>query len=471
MKEKPTYITTAIAYINAAPHIGFLFELLSADIIKRYYLGSGDTFFLTGTDEHGIKIAEAAKAVGQDTQVFADQTSKKFEDLGKAFNISFDYFIRTSDSKHKRFVRERWIQLKEAGVLKKKKYSALYCKGCEAFKSGNEIKDSKCLIHEKELEVVEEENWFLTNVPERKAEIKNWIEKSLFPETRRQEVINIIDSGAYDEISVSRPRSKNSWGVEVPDDADQVMYVWVDALFNYLSGIELSGRKIEDVWPADVQVIGKDILKFHAIIWPALLLATGYDLPKKLVVHGFINVEGKKMSKSLGNVVTPQQLLDRYGVEGTRYLLFRQLNFYDDSSFSWPEFDAIYNGELANGVGNLLQRTVTLLNKFTENGSQQEVDIALNEDIEVDQPLKDLDFRGQLEAATYEINQANEWLTQNKPWEWQSPKRENISELVKQARLITISKLLEPFMPNTSTEIRNQLKTLTPKALFPRLEA
>lgn len=477
---KPTYITTSIAYVNAEPHIGFLFELVAADVIARSAKLKGEeVFFLTGTDEHGLKVAKAAKAADKQPQEFVDEISGKFQELTKQFNVETDYFVRTSNPDHKKFVQEKWQQLQTAGVLKKKSYSGLYCAGCEAFKTASEITGGKCLVHETELEKVEEENWFLVIDPVTKEKIKAWVNEAVFPETRRQEVINIIDSGAYDEVSVSRPKAKNAWGVEVPGDDEQVMYVWVDALFNYISALKINNK--EDLWPADVQVIGKDILKFHAIIWPALLLATGYELPKKLLVHGFINVDGKKLSKSLGHIVYPKELLDRYGPEAARYLLFRQLSFYDDSNFNWEDFDNIYNGELANGLGNLLTRVVSLLRKFggDEEGLKK-IKQLINKLSESN--IEDLDFlvrerplfANHVDKVIDLSDDANLWVTSNQPWTWIDTTArvgdEKILEFLKNTHLLAISHHLRPFMPEISEAILRQLTELDPKPLFPRLE-
>lgn len=461
--KKPIFITTSIAYINAEPHIGFLYELLAADVLSRYYkLRGDDVFFLTGTDEHGVKVAEAARAAGQEPQVWADETSAKFKDLGEQFNIEFDYFVRTTDPAHKAFVQKKWRQLNKTGVLVKKSYSALYCRGCEAFKQAIEIKDGKCAIHEITLEKVEEENYFL-KISDYKSQILNWVNAVVFPESRRQEVINVLESGAYDEVSVSRPKEKYRWGVEVPGDSKQIMYVWVDALFNYLSGIELSGCKIDEVWPADIQIIGKDILKFHAVIWPALLLATGYELPKKLLVHGFINVDGKKLSKSSGHIVYPKELLERYGAEASRYLLFRQLNFYDDSNFAWKDFDAIYNGELANGLGNLVSRSIGLAKQVSYKHSAPESDGGKI----LDSTLGNNDFQLLLETINKLIADCDQIITISKLWEDTEQKVGQLDEIFN--KLFVIAELIEPFMPNTAEEIRRQLKALDSKPLFPRL--
>jgi methionyl-tRNA synthetase len=458
--KKPTYITTSIAYINAEPHIGFLYELLAADVLKRHHQSAGEEVFLvTGTDEHGVKIAQAIEASGKEPQVYADDVAGQFQALGQGFSVEFDYFIRTTNPDHQVFVQKKWQQLVAAGVLKKKTYSGLYCVGCEAFKTESEIQDGKCTIHERELEKIEEENWFLVTDAATKEKIKTWINESVFPVTRRQEVINVLESGAYDEVSVSRSKEKLSWGVPVPNDETQTMYVWVDALFNYISALAINDK--EALWPADVQIIGKDILKFHAIIWPALLLATGYELPIKLLVHGFITSDGKKMSKSLGNVITPVQLKDRYGVEATRYLLFRQLSFFDDSNFVWAEFDALYNGELANGIGNLLARLIGLAKKAGTNPFAD-----LSSDPQV---ASEYDFSEPIKKANATIGEADAIVTKHKIWESPAEKIAHIQSAG--LLLLSASTQLAPYMPETAKEIRRQLNELDSTPLFPRLQS
>ena len=455
---KKTYITTSIAYVNAEPHIGFLYELLAGDVLKRYYQAQGkEVYFLTGTDEHGIKVAQAATVAGKQPQDFVNEVSKKFEQLGKDFNIDFDYFIRTTNPEHQKFVQEKWQQLESAGVLKKKKYSGLYCSGCEAFKTEGEIEGGRCSIHEMELEKIEEENWFLVIDEEKKKKIEDWINFSVYPETRRQEAINVLKSDSYDEISLSRSRERYGWGVPVPGDESQIMYVWVDALFNYISALIINNQ--EDLWPADIQIVGKDIVKFHAIIWPALLIACGYELPKKLLVHGFINSDGKKMSKSLGNVISPHQLIERYGVEASRYLIFRGLSFYDDSNFTWADFDHLYNGELANGLGNLVARVVGIGKKIGE--------FALPDQTADPTTTGELDFKQSLEQANSLINKADGVITSEKLWENPTEKVSKFEEAV--SYLVRASSLLSPFLPATAIEVLRQLKELDSKPLFPRL--
>lgn len=454
------YISTSIAYINAEPHIGFLLELVSADVLARYHRQLGDdVFFLTGTDEHGAKVAQAAEKAGLETQQYADKVSEKFLNLTKDFNIGISQFIRTTDPEHVKHVKVAWQKLAEKKVLEKRSYTGYYCTGCEAFKTEREILDGKCTIHEAPVEKIEEENWFLLITPETKEKIKAWL-PAVRPVSKQNEILNILDD--YDSISVSRPKETLKWGIEVPNDPEQVMYVWVDALLNYITGIFTANKSVKETWQNQIQIIGKDILKFHAIIWPALLIALELPLPKQLLVHGFVNVEGKKMSKSLGNVITPAELRERYGVDGTRYLLLRQLSFYDDSSFSWAEFDAIYNGELANGIGNLVARVVGLLKRL--NHPVKEVISVASNDLEL------FDFAGALTVINAEIKGCDKAITEHKIWENIAEDKEKQEQLFAVAgKIAGIADLLEPFTPDTAQEIRRQLTELDPKPLFPRL--
>jgi methionyl-tRNA synthetase len=472
---KPIYITTSIAYINAEPHIGYLLELLSADILANYYEGRDrEVFFLTGTDEHGAKVAQAAEAAGLSPQKYSDLASAKFQELGPQFGIKFDYFIRTTDLAHQKFVQETWQKLDQAGALERRHYTGLYCPGCEAFKTDRELNEGQCLIHHIPVEKIEEENWFF-KLSQFREKILSWLESGpvVVPGNRRNEIINVVKD--LEDVSISRPKTKVAWGIPVPNDESQVIYVWFDALFNYLSALEIKHKT--DLWPADIQIIGKDILRFHAAVWPGLLLALKLPLPKKIMVHGFINVDGQKMSKSLGNVISPKQLLERYGAEATRYLLFRQLSYYDDSNFVWSEFDALYNGELANGLGNLVSRVITLLSKISQknfNSVKAQIELRQKDPhlagyvsgLEAD------DFSADLNQVNHFINEADQWITKTKPWEWlENDVIDNlkIATLVDQSKLTEIAHLLKPYLPETSSKIIKQLNSLKSEPLFPRL--
>lgn len=456
------YISTSIAYINAPPHIGFLFELVAADVLARFQRQTGhEVFFLTGTDEHGTKVEQAAKAANLEPQAFADQLAAKFKATAQEFNISFDYFVRTTDPAHIAFVSKAWAELASSGKIVKKSYDGWYCTGCEAFKTEREVVEGQCIIHHTSVEKISEENYFLLITEPVKDQIRAWAKDAVKPESRVSEVLNVL--AELNEVSVSRPISKLRWGIPVPGDEGQVMYVWVDALLNYLSGIEAAGEKVEDCWPG-IQLIGKDILKFHAIIWPTLLLALGFELPHRLIVHGWINFGGQKIAKSTGNVILPSELKARYGVDGSRYLLLRQLNFYDDSNFSWEEFDAIHNGELANGIGNLVARVVGLLKKINRPVKAQ---IAV-----ASQDLGEANFAGALKAINDEVNAADQTISSHQLWENITTDQNKQTILLEVGQKIAaLADLLVPFTPATAVEIRRQLAELDPKPLFPRLVA
>lgn len=465
--------TTSIAYINSEPHIGFLLELVATDVLARYSKLSGsDVFFLTGTDEHGIKIQQAAEAANQDIQKYADKIAQKYINLCKDFEISNDYFVRTTDKKHIEFVQSAWLKLVDKGVIEKRNYEGLYCTGCEAFKTERELEGDICPIHQKPVEKISEENYYFKISDATKEQIRTWLNNGkIFPVNKITEVENMLAD--FDGVSVSRPKEKLKWGIAVPNNDTQVMYVWIDALLNYLSALEVSGKSIDENWAnADVvQVIGKDILKFHAIIWPSLLIELGYKLPDLLLVHGFINIDGQKLSKSRGNIIYPRELKTRYGVDASRYLLLRQLNFYDDSNFVWEEFDAIYNGELANGLGNLLARTIGLKNK-----SEQILKKQIKEQIEKyteifgeeikNSELKNYNFAKHIERINTLVKEADEWINTTQAWEG----IKDGEEVVAITNLFKICALLEPIASNTALEIYKQLDSLNSKPLFPRLE-
>ena len=369
-KSEKFYITTSIAYTNSIPHLGFALELVQADVISRYnrILGK-EVFFLTGTDEHGQKICKAAENTGKDPKDFTDNLSEQFKQLAIKLNLSNDDFIRTTDQKrHWPAVETVWKKIKENGDIYKKKYQGLYCVGCEAFITRKDLVDGKCKIHLKEPEKIEEENYFF-KLSKYSKEIKKLIEKNeiqIIPEERKNEMLSFIEQGLED-ISFSRPRKDLKWGIPVPGDDTQTIYVWADALTNYISALGYpDGASFKKFWPADVHFLGKDILRFHAIIWPAMLLALKLPLFKKIFVHGFITSNGQKMSKSLGNVIDPFELIEKYGSDSIRYYLLREISPTEDGDFTQDKFKERYNADLANGVGNLVSRVLTLIDKRFE---------------------------------------------------------------------------------------------------------
>lgn len=453
--DKKFYITTSIAYTNSAPHCGYLLELLQADALARYHRTLGEkVWFLTGTDEHGKKNAAAAQAAGQTAQQFVDEIAGQFKRLAKVFNVSNDDFIRTSDrQRHWPIVVELWQKLGRAGDLYKAEYEGLYCVGHESFVKPSELINGLCPLHQTKPEVIKEENWFfkLTKYKDQLKKILSGGQLRIVPENRVKEVLQILDD--LEDVSFSRPRKDLTWGIPVPGDNSQTIYVWADALINYLSA--------KNFWPADVHLIGKDILRFHAIIWPAMLLSVGLPLPRSIYVHGFITAGGKKISKSLGNVIDPFRLVKKYGVDPVRYYLLREIPSNEDGDFSETKLVERYNGDLANNLGNLVSRTAKLI-ETKLNGElifeKKFLAKAVKTKIATGQAAYEkyiADFKlhealGQVwELFTY----ANGYIDANKPWAATDPAH-LLKTLTGAAALLTVgAKLLWPFLPETAEKI------------------
>ncbi len=474
------YITTSIVYTNADPHIGFAEESIQADVLARWHRAlEEDVYFLTGTDEHGSKIAKKAKELNKNPQDFVDEISQKVKELAGVLNLSNNDFIRTTDKKrHWPVVEKVWKKLEENGDLYKKKYEGLYCIGCETFVKEKDLEDGKCSIHKKDLEIVEEENYFF-KLSKYQDEIKERIEKDelkIIPETRKNEVLGFIRQGLED-ISFSRSKEKLEWGIPVPGDDSQVMYVWADALSNYISALDYDdGDKFKKYWPVDVHCIGKDILKFHALIWPAMLLSLGIDLPKKIFVHGFIGVNGQKMSKSLGNVVDPFELVKKYGTDAVRYYLLREIPSAGDGDFTYEKFEQRYNSDLASGIGNLLARVRTMAESVGfKNGNIKDVEPEIIKTQETyKKALEEFKFNEALKSIWDLISFCDRYIEREKPWERQKNSAKTLDNLL--IVLDNIVELLEPFLPETSEKIKKEIarkngKFSNPKSevLFPRL--
>lgn len=365
MKET-FYLTTAIHYANAAPHMGHAYEDVLADVIARHKRADDfDVRFLTGMDEHGGKILRAAREKGLGPQAFVDVNTGKFKALFSTLRISNDDFIRTSDkTRHWPGATELWRVIARSGDLYKKKYSGLYCVGCEEFKSERDLNQGKCPVHGEAPETVEEENYFfrLSKYGPAVREKIDRGELTVIPASRKNEIISFLDGGLED-VSFSRPETSIPWGIPVPDDPTQMMYVWCDALSNYITALGYGGREdalFKKYWPADLHIIGKDILRFHAIVWPAMLMSAGLPLPKAILSHGFITSGGKKMSKTIGNVVDPKEIIEKYGAEAFRYFTARELSPFLDGDFTEEKFIDSYNANLANGLGNLVSRVLKM---------------------------------------------------------------------------------------------------------------
>lgn len=470
-------MTTSIPYVNSDPHVGFGMELVMADVLARYMRQQNiPTLFSTGTDDHGGKIEERAKETGLSPKQYADQISQRFRDLLKLLNISNDRFIRTTDAGHEERAQLIWKNLSK--YIYKGKYSGWYCTGHEEFFPEKIVQDNKgvCPDHNRPYERLEEENYFF-KLSAFTNQIKKIIEADelrIFPQSRKNEILSVINSGLED-FSVSRPKEKLTWGIPVPGDDSQVMYVWFEALMNYITVLGYPEHEdFKKYWPANVQVVGKDILRFHAAIWPAMLIGLGVPVQKTLYVHGHITITGKKMSKSLGNVVAPKDIVDNFGTDTFRYFFLRHIPSYEDGDFSWERLEAAYNNELADQLGNSVQRTAAMVNKY-QNGLVGDIPAAEHDVGPYEQAIEECRFDRALEEIWDQVRGLNQYIDETKPWEIaksgdENHLREVLADMV--ASLLEIAELLAPFMPDTSAKIKGVFEKGVvrnlPSSLFPK---
>lgn len=471
------YITTSIAYANGEPHIGFGMELLQADVLARVARKQGKpVIFSTGTDEHGGKIEEKAAELGITPQEYVDKTHVSFRDFAALANISNDRFIRTTDKGHEQRAAIIWKNLSKD--IYKGSYTGWYCTGDEAFFTEAVVKENNgvCPNHNRPYEKIEEENYFF-KLSAYAPQIKKAIEDSLLqilPATRKHEIMNVINDGLSD-ISISRPKEKIAWGIPVPGDKTQVMYVWFEALMNYITVLGYPEHQdFKDFWPANTQVIGKDIIRFHAAIWPGMLLALGLPLPKQLFVHGFINVEGQKMSKTLGNVTHPREIIDAYGVDAYRYFFLRHIPSYEDGSFSWERLHKAYNNELANELGNAVQRTAAMITQY-QNGLVGSIPEAEHDTGQYEAALASCRFDRALDEVWEQVRGLNQYIDEAKPWEIRKTgDADHLREVLayQVSCLLEIADMLEPFLPETAVKIHQAFAEgvvrPTESTLFPR---
>lgn len=453
------YVTTSIPYVNGSPHIGHALEFIMADTLARAARQRGETvLFSTGTDEHGTKVAEKAASLGKTPQVFADEVSAEFMELAKLLNISNDRFIRTTDKAHEQRAQVIWRAL--AGDIYKAKYVGWYDVKQEEFVPVGQADPERMKPeHPQAYQKLEEENYFFRLSKYNEA-IQDAIEKEEFkivPKTRRNEILALIKDGLED-ISVSRPKDKLSWGIPVPGDPTQVMYVWFEALMNYITVLGYPEHAdFKNFWPADVQIVGKDISRFHGAIWPGMLLGLGLPLPKQLYVHGFINIKGEKMSKSLGNGIEPKEIVDKYGVDAFRYYFLRHIPSYEDGDFDWETFEAAYNNELANELGNAVQRTVVMIQKY-QNGLIGNLPEPSHDVTQYNEAIAACRFDRALDEAWEQVRSLNQYIDETKPWEVAKlGDEDHLREVLsyQASYLMGIAELLEPFMPDTAAKIKS----------------
>lgn len=473
------YITTSIPYVNGDPHIGFAMELIQADVLARYARQQGKpTIFSTGSDEHGTKVAEKAESLGLTPQAYTDEISQKFRDLGTLLNTSADRFIRTTDKGHEQRAQLIWKNL--AKDIYKASYVGWYDVRQEEFVPESQIDPERTNPeHPQAYQKLEEENYFFA-LSKYTQPIREKIESAEFniiPKTRRNEILSLLREGLED-ISISRPKDKLSWGVPVPGDPKQVMYVWVEALMNYITVLGYPEHEdFGQFWPANIQVIGKDITRFHAAIWPAMLMSLGLELPQKLFVHSFITVEGQKMSKSIGNVIAPADIVGKYGVDPFRYFFLRHIPSYEDGDFSWEAFDRAYNNELANELGNTVQRTAVMISKY-QNGLIGEIPKPSHDVDPIERAIEECHFDRALDLIWEQVRGLNQYIDETKPWMVaKTGDEEHLREILayQVGCLLEIAELLLPFLPETAEKITAMFSegVLRPTegTLFPKSEA
>jgi methionyl-tRNA synthetase len=507
---KKFYITTAIDYVNSIPHLGTAYEKIGADVIARYKRKQGfDTFFLMGVDEHSLNVEKQAKTEGISPKEYCDKMVVRFKDVWRKLNISYDDFIRTTDERHKKAVQHLMQVIYDKGDIYKGKYKGWYCVSCEAFLKEKDLTDKKCPIHNKEPQWIEEDNYFF-RLSKYKDLLLTHISTNpefIRPEIRMNEIVNVL-KGGLEDISISR--SSVGWGIPVPFDTQYVIYVWFDALINYISGLgypDIEG-KFRKYWPCDLHVIGKDITRFHSIIWPAMLMAGGVQLPNGVWGHGFVYLGEQRMSKTLGTAVNPLDIVEKYGSDSIRYFLMREVAFDRDGEFTWEKFIARYQADLANDLGNLVQRVLSMVNRYDKgliykkegNGSTLDsdvVDLVKKSIIEYQRNMDGYQLSQALANVWDIVSRANRYVEESKPWTlFKDGKVDQLQRvlynLVESIRIIAV--MVEPFMPVCANNIWVQLcnpgdfakqiikdsakwgllpdnfKIGEPKALFPKIE-
>jgi len=502
------YLTTAIDYVNARPHLGTAYEKIGADCLARFRRLCGvDTYFLMGTDEHSANVEKEARRLGKEPQEYCDEMAVQFEKTWAALHISYDQFIRTTDPMHKEAVRHIFARIHENGYIYEGEYEGLYCEGCEEFKVEKDLVDGKCPRHLTVPQHIKEKNYFfaLSRFAEKLDAHIRANPDFIRPEIRKNEILNVI-AGGLEDVSVSR-RGKR-WGVPLPVAEDQVIYVWFDALINYVSALGFGpspGERFGRYWPADCHVIGKDITRFHCLIWPAMLMAADIALPHSVFGHGFVYNRGEKMSKTIGNIVDPVDLAAFFGADALRYLLLREIAFDRDGDFTVELFVTRYNAELANELGNLFSRALSMTNRYRDGAVPAWTDAARAETERLMAGVVD-DYRRHMDRLAFDValsamwravQGANRFVEERKPWAQAKAGDDAGLDATLRALLEVLracSVLCQPFMPEKASRMREQLglpadfasirldeaaaagddawrRVGTPEVLFPRLEA
>ncbi|HEY4502891.1 MAG TPA: methionine--tRNA ligase [Candidatus Paceibacterota bacterium] len=463
MKKDSFYITTTIPYVNADPHIGFALELVQADVIARYKRLTGkQVFFSTGTDEYGQKIWEASEKEGKDVQDYVDFYAQKFLDLKKVLDLSYDNFIRTTSKGNIAAAQEFWRLCEKKGDIYKSKYVGIYCVGCETFYTEKDLLEGKCPIHLTSPERVEEENYFF-KLSKYKKELLEYLnkEKSIIPEWRRKEALDFVQN-SMEDFSISRNKERVSWGIPIPGDDTQVMYVWFGAFVNYIStlGWPDNTDNFEKFWinGEKVQMAGKDMVKFQSVMWQGMLISAGLPATDTVIYHGFITGEGGiKMSKSLGNVISPNDIVKEYGTDALRYFLLREISPFEDSPFTMERFKDAYNAGLANGLGNLTSRILTLSEKYLEKCPEIPESSDLTEYFSF---FEKFDIKQATDYVWSKIAELDKYIQETEPFKVikvdEAKGKELISDMV--VRLYTIARMLNPIMPETNVLLKKLIK-------------
>ncbi len=458
---KKFYVTTAIDYVNARPHIGHAYQKIIADVLARWNKIKGrEVFFLTGTDEHGQKLARSAAEKGKTPKEFVDEISPKFKQAWESLDIQFDRFIRTTDKDHEKKVKEFIEIVEKKGDIYKGEYKGLYCEGCEAYITEKDLVKGKCPFHpNKKIKKLKEETYFfkLSKYEKKLLELYNKNQKYILPLFRREEIVNRVEEGLRD-LSISRLKENLPWGIEFPLDKKHVTYVWFEALLNYITGIGWpNDKKFKKFWPADIEILGIDNAWFHCVIWPAMLFSAGIEPPKTILINGFLTFNGKKISKSLGNDISPEELVKKYSADSIRYYVCRNFVFGQDGDFSEKELITRHNNELANKLGNLVSRVAGLIEKFGTEKTENKLIKKLNEK-KIEKYFENFELDKTLGEIFAFIDACNEYVQEKKPW---SDKCKNPKKVLYELKesVLKIADLLLPFIPESAEKIKKQFSS------------